>query len=364
LITGRMGNCCESPKTDEERAIDAKMGKAESQDKKTKKLLFLGAGGSGKSTLFKQLQVIHAKNTAGAAGGADEGLKVEVRSSYKDLVSSNIVSGLKALIEGIDDPEMGRFIDYIDGLKDEAKIADCDIPLLKEFWATKQREKAWKNRGPLQVQDNLLYFMTYIDRIVGPQYIPTIDDVMNVRSRTTGIMEKKLTINKHPFLVVDVGGQRNERRKWMHSFDGVTAVIFVAALSAYDQTLYEDDEVNRMQESLQLFEDILKLKTFKGIDVILFLNKADLFKDKLSSGIPITKAFPKCTDPGVIACEFKTSYTYIKGQFKARNKTPQERQIFMHMTCATNSKMIEQIFNDVQHLIVQNSLKKAGLLAY
>jgi hypothetical protein len=31
------------------------------------------------------------------------------------------------------------------------------------------------------------------------------------------------------------GGQRNERRKWIHCFENVTAVIFVAALSEYDQ---------------------------------------------------------------------------------------------------------------------------------
>lgn len=358
-----MGNCCEAPKTEEERAIDGKMNKAEALDKKVKKLLFLGAGGSGKSTLFKQLKVIHARK---AAGGAEQGLSVEERSSYKDLVSSNIVSGLKALIEGIEeiDATMQGYIDYIDGLKDEESIADCDVNLLKQFWITKQREMAWINRGPLQVQDNLLYFMKNIERISEENYIPSVDDCMNVRSRTTGIMEKKLTINQHPFLVVDVGGQRNERRKWMHSFDGVTAVIFVAALSAYDQTLYEDDEVNRMHESLQLFEDILKLKTFKGIDVILFLNKADLFKDKLSNKIPITIAFPKCKIPAIVDCQFSESYTFIKSMFKKKNATPKERQIFMHMTCATNGKMIEQIFNDVQHLIVQNSLKKAGLLAY
>ena len=48
------------------------------------------------------------------------------------------------------------------------------------------------------------------------------------------------------FLFVDVGGQRNERRKWIHCFDSVHGVIFVAALSEYDQALFEDNSVNRM----------------------------------------------------------------------------------------------------------------------
>ena len=44
----------------------------------------------------------------------------------------------------------------------------------------------------------------------------------------------------------DVGGQRNERKKWIHCFDGVTAVIFVVGLSEYDQCLVEDGVTNRM----------------------------------------------------------------------------------------------------------------------
>lgn len=39
--------------------------------------------------------------------------------------------------------------------------------------------------------------------------------------------------------MVDVGGQRSERRKWIHCFDNVTSIIFLAAVSEYDQVLYE-----------------------------------------------------------------------------------------------------------------------------
>lgn len=49
----------------------------------------------------------------------------------------------------------------------------------------------------------------------------------------------------HKFSVVDVGGQRSERRKWIHCFDDVKAIIFVVALSGYNQVLFEDTRVNR-----------------------------------------------------------------------------------------------------------------------
>ena len=43
--------------------------------------------------------------------------------------------------------------------------------------------------------------------------------------------------------MVDVGGQRSERRKWIHCFENVTSVMFLAAVSEYDQTLHETNEV-------------------------------------------------------------------------------------------------------------------------
>lgn len=50
----------------------------------------------------------------------------------------------------------------------------------------------------------------------------------------------------------DVGGQRSERKKWIHCFEGVTAIIFCVALSGYDLVLAEDEEMNRMIESMKV----------------------------------------------------------------------------------------------------------------
>lgn len=62
----------------------------------------------------------------------------------------------------------------------------------------------------------------------------------------------------------DVGGQRNERKKWIHCFDDVTAIIFVASASEYDQSLFEDASVNRMEEAVTLFADIANSRWFKN----------------------------------------------------------------------------------------------------
>jgi hypothetical protein len=48
-------------------------------------------------------------------------------------------------------------------------------------------------------------------------------------------------------LMVDVGGQKSERRKWIHCFQDVTSILFLVSLSGYDQCLVEDrDAVSRL----------------------------------------------------------------------------------------------------------------------
>merc|ERR1712048_1408681 len=97
----------------------------------------------------------------------------------------------------------------------------------------------------------------------------------------TGIVQSDFVIKSMAFPMFDVGGQRNERRKWIHTFDHVNAVVFVAALSEYDQVLFEDETQNRMEEALQLFEQIVNSKWFRSTSMILFLNKKDLFEQKM-----------------------------------------------------------------------------------
>lgn len=57
--------------------------------------------------------------------------------------------------------------------------------------------------------------------------------------------------------MVDVGGQRSERRKWIHCFENVTSIMFLVALSEYDQVLVEsDNEVNGFNDDLRVGPDI------------------------------------------------------------------------------------------------------------
>ncbi|XP_008591618.1 PREDICTED: guanine nucleotide-binding protein subunit alpha-14-like [Galeopterus variegatus] len=132
-----------------------------------------------------------------------------------------------------------------------------------------------------------------------PSFVPTQQDVLRVRVPTTGIIEYPFDLENIIFRMVDVGGQRSERRKWIHCFESVTSIIFLVALSEYDQVLAECDNENRMEESKALFKTIITYPWFLNSSVILFLNKKDLLEEKIMYSHLISY-FPEYTGKDVL----------------------------------------------------------------
>lgn len=130
-----------------------------------------------------------------------------------------------------------------------------------------------------------------IDRIAAHDYLPNDQDVLRSRVKTTGITETTFIIGDLTYRMFDVGGQRSERKKWIHCFENVTTILFLVAISEYDQLLFEDETVNRMQEALTLFDSICNSRWFIKTSIILFLNKIDRFKEKLPVS-PMQNYFP------------------------------------------------------------------------
>lgn len=83
-------------------------------------------------------------------------------------------------------------------------------------------------------------FFEEVTRIAAPEYIPTEADVLRARTKTTGIYETRFQMGQLSIHMFDVGGQRSERKKWIHCFENVTSIIFCVALSEYDQVLLEE----------------------------------------------------------------------------------------------------------------------------
>jgi len=284
---------CASKLSDEERAaqersrqIDAQNARDHDTEQKKIKLLLLGAGESGKTTVLKQMQIIYGK------GFAEE----ELRLQWAPRINENVVAAMKALCDAVEDLELMDQVVHKDEfdsfqsneamngvglLSPELSLSEIG-PLIKILWNDPGIQSAWEKRSEFQIIESHVKYFEKIDAMSEPDYTPSEEDVLLCRSRTIGIVKTVLEIDKNEFNIFDVGGQRNERRKWIHCFDEVTAVIFVAALSEYDQTLFEDSSQNRMVEAIEIFREHSTSSWFKGSALILFLNKSDLFREKLA----------------------------------------------------------------------------------
>ena len=78
-------------------------------------------------------------------------------------------------------------------------------------------------------------FFLQINEIMSECYQPSSDDIVLTRVMTTGISEIHFGIGDLFITMIDVGGQRSERKKWLRCFDSIQAVIFIASLAEYDQ---------------------------------------------------------------------------------------------------------------------------------
>ncbi|KAJ3751834.1 guanine nucleotide binding protein alpha subunit [Lentinula raphanica] len=319
------------------------------------KMLLLGAGESGKSTVLKQMKLIHH-------GGYND----SERESYKEIIFSNTIQSMRAILDAM--PSLDLFLNPANDarravilalpLQLEVDVLPRDVAdAIRGLWGDPAIKEAVRRSREFQLNDSAVYYFNAIDRMSDPAYMPSDQDILRSRVKTTSITETTFKVGELTYKLFDVGGQRSERKKWIHCFENVTALVFLVSLSEYDQMLYEDESVNRMQEALTLFDSICNSRWFVKTSIILFLNKIDLFAEKLPRS-PLGDYFPDYTggDNYDAACE------YLLRRFVSLNQSAATKQIYAHYTCATDTQQIKFVLSAIQDILLQLHLREAGLL--
>lgn len=194
-------------------------------------------------------------------------------------------------------------------------------------------------------------YFNNLDRISAADYVPTEEDILRERAKTTGITETLFRQGNASFRLIDVGGQRSERRKWISCFQEISACIFCVALSEYDLRLYEDESVNRMHESLKLFDEICNSVWFANVSMILFLNKDDVFREKVKK-VDISVCFPEYTG----GLNYDKGVDFIRSKFLNANRNSDHKQIYPHVTCATDTAQVKFVFDAVSAILVDKAM--------
>ncbi|KAD6794847.1 hypothetical protein E3N88_05761 [Mikania micrantha] len=374
------GNQATTEENDKAAEIERRIEQETKAEKHIQKLLLLGAGESGKSTIFKQIKLLFQT-------GFDE----RELQSYIPVIHANVYQTIKVLHDGakelalseegsskyglsVDNKEIGEKLSEIGGRLDFPLLNEDLVQDILKIWRDPAIQETYARGNELQVPDCADYFLENLHRLSEANYIPTKEDVLHARVRTTGVVEIQFSPvgeNKKSgevYRLYDVGGQRNERRKWIHLFDGVTAVIFCAAISEYDQTLFEDECKNRIMETKELFEWVLKQKCFEKTSFMLFLNKFDIFEKKVSKvPLSVCEWFRDYQPVSTGKQEVEHAYEFVKKKFEElyyQNVTcdHQDRVFKIYRTTALDQKLVKKTFKLVDETLRRRNLFEAGLL--
>merc|ERR1711990_1266166 len=317
-----------TPEEQEANEINREISKLLKKDreKQSVKLLLLGTGESGKSTILKQMKILHQR-----ADGPEEtvGLTKEDREAQVTIIRQNVIDSMGSLLDAAADfeypladssKEAQQKVRDVWEKEDYARYQEIvkDIVIL---WEDPSIQKCIKQKAKIQLLDSAPYFLKKAVTIGAADYLPTDDDVLRARSQTTGVVTVDFTLKES------------------------------------NQVLWEDETTNRMLEAEELFGQMLNNVFFRETPFIVFFNKWDLFKEKLKE-VPLTEAYKEYTGPkDAKDDEAKVNHAveFIEEKFTSQNQN-RDRGIYCYHTTATDTDLVKNVMGAVQTIIFRQIL--------
>jgi len=326
------------------KLINIQLKNTERETKCAMKILLLGTGDSGKSTFCRQISNLANK------------MSVASIATFIPVLRENALGGAQHLLQAAETwkitlpPELQGSIRSIMS----ATLLTPDIANnIYDLSTHAMIQKFLAKRGDeMQLQggvDGVKYYFSHCRRFAADDFLPTFEDILKARRKSTGIVETIFEYEGTQFTLVDVGGQRSERKKWLHCFSTVTAVIFLAAINEYDMLLEEDINTNRLVESLKLWKALTSSEFFLQTPFILFLNKSDLFRAKLEVA-PLSEIFSDW-DEYVKGADVALMDPFEQGwRFLARQYEQHFSGIsfYAHITCAIDTESCKKVWESVR----------------
>jgi len=354
-------------------------------DEERVKLLLLGAGESGKSTVFKQLRLLYG-----------EGYTEQEKATFSIYIRQNIMDTIITLCQAVvqinpndaligtpafqllrptasaqkgDDLSATQLTNGANGKSHKSfrkmpELTYDKAKAIEVLWKAPSIQQAWRQRSQFQIVESAERFLNKAVHIQqqGLDYMPDDDDILHTRIRTSGIREEKYVFEDKTFHFFDVGGQKNERRKWINCFQNVHAIFFLVAISEFDQTLWEDPTINRMQDAIKLFAQIVNDPTFKDTAILLFFNKSDLLREKIKR-VNISKCEEWSDFDGTSALDFEQVTNYFRRKFlqAVDTRVRTSKSISIYSTQATDSKTMDTVMKACTPVIIHRHLMGIGM---
>ncbi|XP_045112486.1 guanine nucleotide-binding protein G(q) subunit alpha-like isoform X3 [Portunus trituberculatus] len=328
------------------------------------RLLVLGAADTGKSTFMKQMRYVFGDT-----------FPVSERRRHLPYIRQNLLESVHKLVVAMDvlgvpystaaaQDAAERFVDMT---ALEAFFGDdspMDLTLVEEtqtLWEDEGVQEVFRRGNEYHLMTNADHFITSAARILHYDYLPTIDDILRMRYPTQCSVTTTYDVGEMRMTVHDMGGERSARGEWVGHFSRPTAILFLASLAEYDQQVEEaerEGEIkNRVQESLDIFDVVLKYPPFHNSPVILLLNKSDIFKKKIIYH-SLAHYFPQYDGPDGDEDKGREFLSGLYEELAARHG----RHYVSRFTEATNTENFNSIFSFVKNIVSRNIISRGGLL--
>eukprot|EP01084_Bolivina_argentea_P244923 410201_1 len=244
-----------------------------------KKLLMLGSTKSGKTKLFNKIKYSNGHQ-----------MDQKQRLKLKSCIIKYVINSFQKLLRCIESnkntfspndtaKECSEIIQsiYLNESYDETNKINEDWHIALNYIDILWQQKSFKTeilKNAYFIDDSIEYFLNNIQRLNEFIYIPTDNDIIHfvrndIRKQNLSISNSKITIRGTTINVFDVCDMNNDYKKWIHCFDDITMLVFVAGLTSYYHMIYNDN-YNEELEIIKLKQSIAMefLIEIIGVDIL------------------------------------------------------------------------------------------------
>ncbi|XP_070175902.1 G protein alpha i subunit-like [Littorina saxatilis] len=327
------------------RSIDDTIAQDRAKEAKTVKILMLGPCEAGKSTLAKQVRLIH-----------DKGFADKEKAQYRHVVRANLANSLLHVLQAMEDTGQ-TFSDPTIAAVASKMTSRLDSPDSHERMMDVKSEvhmviahphfhRFLESSHNVDLAESTQYFFKSADRILSSSYVPTDYDILRARQKSLGLAETVFHFKGFQIRLCDVDGSSTLKKKWLQCFENVSAVLFTAAMDTYDTKSKEDEQKTVLEGTLEAFSSVCHHPGFIHTPLVLFLNKKDTFKAKLKVS-PLAAHWPEYKGTS----DYTEGAQFIKGKFQ--QTAGAKKHFFVHVTCAIETATVRSVFDSCLASILQ-----------